>query len=348
MSGFSEQAGTAAAGGAKAGGGIDFKGEVGHILASITGCVKALGRKGAVVPTSGGIDSATVLKLSAMALGPANVRAIFLPDGSSSPESEGFAKQAVAAAGVQEMEYQDISGAVAALTSGQAAGIVRKYLPEFDEGSHGYSLELNMDDSIRLGTPCYDLATGRLHEDPDKRFRIRAEDLRALIANQNVKQRLRMVCAYRLAEKLHYAVGGTSNLDEAEFGFAVKHGDAASDYYPMILLRKPEVIALAAAIGVPQSIIDRTPTTDTYSLKQSQQKFFFGISPAIMRLALSEAASDEQVAEEAGKAGFTGGNVKGLRRLVRFLSASGTYNNSQFFLDPQDGWKFKLLREMVL
>jgi NAD+ synthase len=321
---------------------IDYSFEAGipKLLESICECVAILHRQGAVVPTSGGIDSATVLKLSAMALGSKNVKALFLPDASSSLESEQFATEAAEAAGC-EFITQDISEAVNALTYNKSNDIVRNYFPNFDEQNEGYSLELNLPDSLRLGTPCYDLAFGRRYGDPERRKRIGSSDLRALIANQNVKQRIRMVATYRLAEALHLAVGGTSNRDERELGFAVKYGDEASDYYPIIGLEKCEVVRLATVIDVPASIIRRTPTTDTFSLNQTQQKYYFGLSASFMRSVISETENDEQIKQACASEGLKHASPDGVRSLVRLLSGAANYNSTRYIFDPEDGWILK-------
>jgi len=57
----------------------------------------------------------------------------------------------------------------------------------------------------------------------------------------------------------------------------VKLGDGAADVKPIAGLYKSQVYALAAHLGVPDAILRREPTTDTYSLPQSQEEFYFSI-----------------------------------------------------------------------
>ena len=92
-----------------------------------------------------------------------------------------------------------------------------------------------------------------------------------------LKQRLRMTTLYYQAEKHNYAVVGTGNKDEHMQGFFVKYGDGGADLKPIAHLYKIQVYQLAEALGVPEEIIKRTPTTDTYSFEVTQEEFFFGL-----------------------------------------------------------------------
>ena len=84
-----------------------------------------------------------------------------------------------------------------------------------------------------------------------------------------------MSMLYYHAERLHYAVVGTPNKHEVEQGFFVKYGDGGADVMPISHLYKTQVYQLARYLGIPQEIIDRTPTTDTYSAEQTQEEFFY-------------------------------------------------------------------------
>lgn len=84
-----------------------------------------------------------------------------------------------------------------------------------------------------------------------------------------------MSVLYYHADRLYYAVIGTPNKHEVEQGFFVKHGDGAADVMPIAHLYKTQVYQLAAYLGIPDEIIQRPPTTDTYSAEQTQEEFFF-------------------------------------------------------------------------
>lgn len=96
-----------------------------------------------------------------------------------------------------------------------------------------------------------------------------------IVAASNFKQRSRMSMLYYHAERLHYAMVGTPNKHEVEQGFFVKYGDGGADIMPIAHLYKSQVYQIAEFLGVPEEIINRTPTTDTYTAEQTQEEFFF-------------------------------------------------------------------------
>jgi NAD+ synthase len=110
------------------------------------------------------------------------------------------------------------------------------------------------------------------------RVRLPLEAYLEIVAATNFKQRVRTMTEYYHADRLRYAVAGTANRLEHDLGFFVKQGDGAADLKPIAHLYKSQVYQLAEYLGVPDAIRRRPPTTDTYSLDQSQQEFFFGLS----------------------------------------------------------------------
>lgn len=80
------------------------------------------------------------------------------------------------------------------------------------------------------------------------------------LATANVRPRLRMTTLYYVANLVKGVVLGTGNKSEAMIGYFTKYGDGGVDLFPIIDLYKFEVRAVAAHIGVPQSVIDRPPS----------------------------------------------------------------------------------------
>jgi NAD+ synthase len=107
-----------------------------------------------------------------------------------------------------------------------------------------------------------------------------------IVAATNFKQRTRKMLEYFHADRLHYAVAGTPNRLEYDQGFFVKNGDGAADFKPIAHLYKSQVYLLAEYLGIPEEIRRRPPTTDTYSLEQSQDEFFFSLPYELMDMAI--------------------------------------------------------------
>jgi len=96
-----------------------------------------------------------------------------------------------------------------------------------------------------------------------------------IVACSNMKQRVRMLKLYYYAERHNYAVVGTANKNEHDQGFFVKYGDGGADVQPIRHLYKTQVYQIARYLDVPDNILSRTPTTDTYSAECSQEEFYF-------------------------------------------------------------------------
>ena len=153
-----------------------------------------------------------------------------------------------------------------------------------------------------------------------------------LVAATNFKQRLRKTMEYYHADRLRYAVAGTPNRLEYDQGFFVKQGDGAADVKPIAHLYKTQVYALAARLGVPEEIRVRPPTTETYSMEQTQEEFYFALPYDRMDLCL--AGRDRGVTPEdlAPAVGLSPAQVSQVyrdidakRRAARYLHAPPLY-----------------------
>jgi NAD+ synthase len=82
---------------------------------------------------------------------------------------------------------------------------------------------------------------------------------------------------YFHADRLNYAVSGTPNRQEYDQGFFVKLGDGAADIKPIAHLYKTQVYQMAEYLQLPREIRERPPTTDTYSMPQDQEEFYFSV-----------------------------------------------------------------------
>jgi NAD+ synthase len=116
--------------------------------------------------------------------------------------------------------------------------------------------------------------------------RLPAREYLQIVAATNFKQRVRKMVEYYHADRLHYAVIGTPNRLEYDQGFFVKNGDGAADVKPIAHLYKTQVYMLARHVGIPGAIREAAPTTDTYSLRQGQDEFYFALPYERMDFAL--------------------------------------------------------------
>ena len=289
----------------------------------ITGQVHRLSRRGAVVQLSGGIDSSVVVHLCAKALGSENVVALYLPDTSTGLETKEYVEAAAASAGVRLVERSIAATIEAQQPATEITAIIRRYAPDYDPETHAYAVNAATNVARRLGALVYEVVIGPRHGAPEKTLRLSVEDLRAIIAYQNRKQRTRMLFAYAEAEALGYAVVGASNGDELDTGFVVKYGDDAADICAIGDLSKPQVYEFARELAVPQQIIDRTPTTDTYALAQTQEDYYYALPAGILRRLVGDgeaAPSEEVVAQVLPQC--PGWNAAALRQAATGLGAT--------------------------
>ncbi len=80
------------------------------------------------------------------------------------------------------------------------------------------------------------------------------------LATSNIRPRIRMIVSYHYANALNMMVMGSSNKTELMTGYFTKYGDGGVDLMPLGGLYKCQVRQLARYMGVPQEIIDKTPT----------------------------------------------------------------------------------------
>jgi len=239
-------------------------------------------RYGGVVGVSGGIDSSVCLALSAKAFGPDKVRAVMMPEQDSSPDSELLARELCAKFGVEDLHLEDMTPSLAGFQCYERRDeAVKRVFPEYDPATYKMKIVVRQSGLFNNLPPLFKLVV----IDPDgneKEETLHAKDYMQIVASSNFKQRSRMSMLYYHAEALHFAVIGTPNKHEKEQGFFVKYGDGGADVMPIGNLYKSQVYQLAEYLGVPSGIIERTPTTDTYSAEQTQEEFFYQLPFELM------------------------------------------------------------------
>lgn len=233
-----------------------------------------LKRKGAVVGISGGIDSSVTLALTAKALGPDRVLGIMLPEKDSSGDSKELALKLAGQLGIQTIE-ENITKALEGFGCYRRRDdAVAAVFPEYNPIDYTMKIGINPRGISHNLPPVFSLTIVDKNGLAESKLLPMKEYLQ-IVAASNFKQRCRMSMLYYHAERMYYAVVGTPNKHEVEQGFFVKNGDGGADIMPIGNLYKTQVYQIAEYLGIPKEIIDRTPTSDTYSAEQTQQEFFF-------------------------------------------------------------------------
>ncbi|HWU88745.1 MAG TPA: NAD(+) synthase, partial [Kofleriaceae bacterium] len=159
----------------------------------------------------------------------------------------------------------------------------------------------------------------------ERRARMPANVYRQVVAATSFKQRLRKMLEYYHADRLGYAVAGTPNLLEYDQGFFVKNGDGAADIKPIAHLYKTQVYQLAELLDIPEEIRSRPPTTDTYSLPQSQEEFYFSLPYDRMDACLYARDHGVPAAEAAAALGLAPAQIERIYRDIDAKRAAARY-----------------------
>jgi len=262
---------------------IDGDQECERIAGILRSQMRRLNRRGLVIAVSGGIDSSVVAGLCAGALGPQRCYALLLPECDSSQQTLELSRSVVECF---EIPYgvEDITPMLEGVRCYQRRDeAIRRVVPEFGPGWRSKIVLPSVGDK---GTYNLFSVVVQSPEGTTIKRRLPLDEYLQIVAATNFKQRTRKMLEYYHADRLNYAVAGTSNRLEYDQGFFVKNGDGAADVKPIAHLYKTQVYMLAQSLGVPEAVRRRPPTTDTYSLQQGQDEFYFSLPYREMDLCL--------------------------------------------------------------
>jgi NAD+ synthase len=280
-------------------------------------------KKGVVVGMSGGIDSSVVAGLSVKALGADRVFGLLMPERDSAEETLSLSRGLAQHLGIR-FAHEDISPVLEAFGCYRRRDeAIRRCVSDYGFGCKSKIVlpPVAEDNRLRLFTLVVQYPDGRTTES-----RLDIESYLGIVAATNFKQRTRKTLEYYHADRLNYAVLGTPNRLEYDQGFFVKLGDGAADIKPIAHLYKTQVYRMAAFLGLPENIRNRPPTTDTYSLPQSQEEFYFSLPYDKMDLVLFGKNRGVSAAEVGTWIGFSAEQVERVfrdidskRRFARYL-----------------------------
>jgi NAD+ synthase len=252
---------------------MDYSAETARISKFLLESVRKLNRRGLVLGVSGGIDSAACAALAVEALGPKRVFGLLMPERDMVDDAHDRAERLCKKLGIA-YAVEDIGPALEAIGCySRRDKMISSLVPGYDStwphkivispATEGTIAHFN----IVVKNPAGELSSTRMPLDV----------YLTVVAATNFKQRIRKNLEYYHADRLNYAVLGTPNKLEYDLGFFVRGGDGLADIKPIAHLYKTQVYALAAHLGVPEEILRQLPSTNTYSLPQSQEEFYYAL-----------------------------------------------------------------------
>jgi len=305
---------------------LDLAQEADRIGAGLRDTLRRFKKKGVVVGMSGGIDSSVVAALAVRALGKERVFGLLMPEQDSAGETLKLSRGLAEHLGV-DYAHEDITSILEA--SGcykRRDEAIRSVVPDYTPACKSKIVLPSVvdDDKYRFFTLVVQYPNGQTTE-----TRLDLNAYLGIVAASNFKQRSRKMLEYYHADRLNFVVAGTPNRLEYDQGFFVKLGDGAADVKPIAHLYKTQVYQMAAFLKLPENIRNRPPTTDTYSLPQSQEEFYFSLPYQKMDLVLFGKNQGYSAAEIGPAVGLSAEQVErvlhdidGKRRMARYLHAA--------------------------
>jgi len=242
-----------------------------------------LKKRGVVIGISGGIDSSVTTAICVNALGNKRVFGIMMPEKESCNDTLELSKTIIDFFGI-EYVLEDISSILESTGCYNRRNItIKKIIPEF---TNEWKFKIVLPSLLDSDTYRVFYLVAASPEGKIIKKRLNHRTYLEILSATNFKQRVRKMIEYYHADRLNYADVGTPNRLEYDQGFFVKNGDGAADIKPIAHLYKTQIYQLAKYYNIPDIIITNPPTTDTYSMPQSQEEFYFSVPYNILDFCL--------------------------------------------------------------
>ncbi len=299
---------------------LDADAEVARIADALqTQVLRRLRRRGIVLGLSGGIDSSVSAALAVAAMGSEKVFGVLMPERDSDPDSLRLGRLVADSLGIETVTEDIAPILYAAGCYERRDGFIRRLVPDFGAG-WGCKVVLTNSGAYNITQLVVASPLGERQT-----LRMPLDVYLGVVAATNMKQRTRKLLEYYHADRLNYAVLGTPNRLEYDQGFFVKNGDGAADVKPIAHLYKTQVYALAAHLELPEEIRSRPPTTDTWSLAQSQEEFYFSVPYAEMDICLFGLENGIAAEKVATRSGLTTEQVESVWRDIKSKRSATRY-----------------------
>lgn len=304
---------------------IDPQEEIDMICSKIRQTMRShLKKRGLVIAISGGVDSGVCAALCVKALGKNKVFGLLLPETDSSSESLSLGKELVEHLDI-EYTTEDIAPTLEAIGCYRwRDDAIKSIYPDYDgTWKNKITISGGQEGMFNHFNLVVQKPDGEIHTN-----RMDLKEYLQIVAATNYKQRIRKTVEYFHADRLNYAVVGTPNRLEFDQGFFVKNGDGSADIKPIAHLYKTQVYHLAKYLEIPDDIATAEPTTDTYSMDQGQDEFYFALSYEKMDIALwsyNHEVPVDQLASylkiDPGHAQFIYDDIVSKRKTTHYLHA---------------------------
>lgn len=261
--------------------------EIEKTVASIENFVKEeilekFQRKGTVIGISGGIDSAVMASICTRSVNPNQVLGLIMPEKESDPSSQILAEKIANQLGI-ETKIIDITSILESFgVYENKEKIIKEKFSNFNNNCM-YSVRVPSKFGNSVGIPFLEILDD---ENKKHQIKISVSEFLTLTASSSIKHRVRMTLLYYYAEKNNFCVVGTTNKSEFLQGYFVKYGDGGTDIEPLSNLYKSQIYQISEFLNIPREIHEKDASPDIWSLKTSDEEFFYSVPYHIVDLIL--------------------------------------------------------------